>query len=138
MNDNDPNQGDEDLEVLTPRIRRVVKTVAAKRRIDVSTMCRIVVAMSMCSILTATVFWDTESNFIQAAAMAIDPDLQVHLPQLWQTASTEADAIVAALARIAYVAKRYTPPENAKQQCINGRKRQHYSHSLANVEKDQS
>ena len=82
---------------------------AAKRRVDTNTMCRIAMSLGMCSIMTATVFWDTEQEFTHAALNIVASDLQVHLPELWNLAAEEADAVVTALAKVAIVAKKYAP-----------------------------
>ncbi|CAK0903327.1 unnamed protein product [Prorocentrum cordatum] len=98
------------LEALSPRMCRVVHTVA-KRKTHPSTVARIAAALHVCSILAAIVFWDSEEEFMATATGLFDEELQVHASELWQTASAEADSIVAALARIAYVARKHSAPK---------------------------
>ncbi|CAK0841615.1 unnamed protein product, partial [Prorocentrum cordatum] len=58
-------------------------------------------ALHMCSILTATVFWDSEEEeFMTTATGLLDEELQAHASELWQTASAEADSI--AVANVSY------------------------------------
>ena len=100
---------------LTPRMRRVTRATASKARVDPSTMYRIAVDLSMVSVMSATVFWDTEEQFTETATKIVDPQLHLHLPGLWAAACEEAEAVVAALARVALVAKRYLCSTLAKQ-----------------------
>jgi hypothetical protein len=102
-------QSADDTQDLTPRMRRIVTKVAQKHSEPPSTICRIAMAMGMLSVLTATIFWDSAEEFMQAACQQVSASDQQYLDTLWAETSAEADLVVAALARVRLIAQRYAP-----------------------------
>ncbi len=75
--------GEVAMQQLTPRMSRVVATAASQDTVDIATMKSIANAMGMSSIMAATVFWDTQEEFLESADAEAPLMDQGHVKTLW-------------------------------------------------------